>query len=289
MKVVGVAMVRDEDDVLATTLGHHLSIGVDEVLVVDNGSSDGTGRILRGMSRSTGRVHWTRDDGEFRQSEVTTALAREAVDRGADWIVVIDADEFWHVDGDLRTRLAASRADVLQCPVVNFVQERGRRRNASQGLLRMNHRVERAVGPVDRTVELVTSRQIGFIEMQYPPKCISRAVSTIEVHPGNHGVSGLEGPQERVEDIACLHAPLRSRADLERKAEQGVRVAQSPAFRPDQGWHVRRWRDLVVDGDLDAEWAANSYDEAGSLDVFGLAKPLVRDERLANIARRVGV
>ncbi|MFD0206050.1 MULTISPECIES: glycosyltransferase family 2 protein [Saccharothrix] len=289
MKVVGVAMVRDEDDILATMLGHHLSIGVDEVLVVDNGSSDGTGRILRGMSRTTGRVRWTRDDGEYRQSEVTTALAREAVERGADWVLVIDADEFWHADGDLRSRLAATEADVLRCPVVNFVQERGRERNASQGLLRMNRRVERAVGPVDRTMELVTSQQIGFIEMQYPPKCISRAVPTIEVHPGNHGVSGHDGPHEDVEDISCLHAPLRSRADLRRKAEQGARVASSPGFRPDQGWHVRRWRELAEGGDLDAEWAANSYDETGSLDVYGVAKPLVRDDRLAAIARRIGV
>ncbi|CAL9353146.1 hypothetical protein SUDANB95_00505 [Actinosynnema sp. ALI-1.44] len=287
MKVVGVAMVRDEGDVIEANLRHHLMNVVDEVLVVDNGSSDGTTQVLRDLDRATSRVRWTRDDGSYRQSEVTTALAREAVDRGADWIVVVDADEFWHAEGGLRRRLAATEADVLLCPVVNFVQERGRARNAPEGLQTMTRRAERAVGPVDRTSELVTAREIGFVEMEYPPKCVSRAVPTIEVHAGNHGVSGVGERWERATDVACLHAPLRSRADLERKAEQGVRVAQSPGFRADQGWHVRRWHELAQGGDMDAEWAANSYDADGRLDVFGVLRPLVHDDRLAAIARRV--
>ena len=43
MKLVGVMMVRNEADVIGINLRHHFDQGVDEFLVVDNGSSRGLG------------------------------------------------------------------------------------------------------------------------------------------------------------------------------------------------------------------------------------------------------
>lgn len=288
MKVTGVAMVRDEQDVLETNLSYHLACGIDEILVVDNGSSDATRKILQRVARRTGRVRWRSDPGEYRQSEVTTDLARDAVAGGADWVMVIDADEFWTAEGDLRSVLATTSAGVLTCPLVNFVQRRDQRRGGLGALRHMQRRIETPVGPLEATQTLVETHQIAFVAMQYPPKCVARASPEIQVHAGNHLVTGVPGSMEATDRIACLHAPLRSLADLRRKAEHGARVAGTSSFRPGEGWHVRRWRHQAEQGVLEDEWRANSYGDDGCLDVYGQSTPLIVDDRLARIAAAHG-
>src|SRR5690349_20685335 len=125
MRAFGVMMVRNEADILRTNLYYHLALGIDQFLIVDNGSSDGTDGILQQLSREDERIRWTRQAGGFRQAEVTTELAREAYLRGADWVLPIDADEFWHAPhGNFRGVLASSSAGALQVQLVNFIQRR---------------------------------------------------------------------------------------------------------------------------------------------------------------------
>jgi glycosyltransferase involved in cell wall biosynthesis len=40
--IYGVMLVRNEADIIRANLLHHLASGIDHVLVVDNGSTDGT-------------------------------------------------------------------------------------------------------------------------------------------------------------------------------------------------------------------------------------------------------
>jgi glycosyltransferase involved in cell wall biosynthesis len=94
MKVAGLMVVRDEADIVGVNLAHHRRAGIDEFWIIDNGSTDATSDVLRRASRRGG-VHWRRDDGPFAQSAMTTELARDARRSGADWVVAIDADEFW--------------------------------------------------------------------------------------------------------------------------------------------------------------------------------------------------
>ncbi len=113
MKVYGVSMVRNEADIVRVNVLYHLALGFDRFLIVDNGSSDGTTEILKDLGRDP-RVRWTRDEGVYRQAEITTELAREALRDGADWVVPTDADEFWHAPrGKLRGVLERSRAGAL--------------------------------------------------------------------------------------------------------------------------------------------------------------------------------
>jgi hypothetical protein len=279
MRVAGVSLVRDEEDIVALNVLFHLSIGIDEILVIDNGSSDSTPSILRRLAKRTGRVRWSTDSGTYRQHELTTGLARQAARDGADWIMVIDADEFWQPSGALKQILAGTTASVLMVPIVNFIQRRAQRTRTPDQLLHMTRRVENPVGPVANTRHLVESRSIAFVEMEYPPKCIARASDSMDVHPGNHKITGVEGPQEATDAVRCLHAPLRSFEVLQAKVEQGRRVEEARVFPPTGGWHVKRWRRLAREGELDAEWNANSY-EGDALDVFGQPRTLAIDGRL---------
>ena len=274
-------MVRNEADIIRVNVLHHLSLGLDCLLIVDNGSTDGTDRELQRLSRDR-RVRWHRDDSPYRQSEIITGLARDAFRSGADWVLPLDADEFWWAPhGNFTDVLALSTAGAIRVEVVNFIQRGDRKRASPEAPQYMTRRVASPIGPSERCQELVESRQIAFVEMMYPPKWISRASETIGIAAGNHEVSGVEGSYEDTDEIICLHAPLRSRSALEAKADMGRRLAEA-GWPHGLGWHAIRWRQLQVGGKLDEEWAANSY-AGDSIDVYGTQRRVIFDPTLRDV------
>jgi glycosyltransferase involved in cell wall biosynthesis len=284
MKVFGISIVRNEVDIIELNILHHLSLGLDEILIVDNGSSDGTNRVLQQLGMD-GRIKWSRNAGPYRQPEIFTELAREAYRRGADWVLPIDADEFWDATNrDLREVLERSNAGALRVQIVNFIQRRELRNTFPSALVHMTRRAPQPIGPVECCQELVESRQIAYVEMMYPPKWVSRACPTSEIKAGNHLVTGVEGPCEDTDMIVCLHAPLRARSILDAKADTGRR-ADEAGYPPGEMWHLRRWDRLRDEGALEAEWWANSY-ARNHIDVYGTQRPLVFDSRLRDIAMR---
>lgn len=278
MKVFGISMVRNEADIIETNVRYHLSLGLDRLLIVDNGSTDGTDRVLERLARDR-RVQWTRDSGPYNQSETLTQLAREAFKEGANWIVPFDGDEFIHpCRGGIKDILSRSEAGALCVQLVSYIQRRDQIQASPAALLQMTRRIDQPVGPLDRLQELVESRQIAYVEMMYPPKWISRASAEIEISTDNHFVSGVRGHRENTEEIAILHAPLRARSILESKADQGYRIEEA-GWGPGAGWHMLRFTRLKRDSGLETEWAANSYHD-GSLNVYGVAHPVVHDPTL---------
>ena len=168
MTIFGLMCVRNEADILEPNIRYHLALGIDRILAIDNGSEDETPRVLSCLARSL-PVGWCRRAGEFRQSDLLSDLALEAYLEGADWIVPIDADEFWHSRGrPLREILGETTAGALMASMVNYVQRRGQTTSSAAALLTMTRRPPRPRGPIARIEEQVTSRQIGFVEIEYP-------------------------------------------------------------------------------------------------------------------------
>jgi len=222
--------------------------------------------------------------GVFLQSAMASDVAREAFLRGADWVIPIDADEFWHVpDGTLRDVLDASGdAGVLEAEVVNFVQHRSQDELASGAILTMTRRPPGPIGESGEADRLVESGQIAFVEICYPPKCISRGSIALQIAQGNHSATGTYGPARATTAIRCLHAPLRARAALARqKLDRGRPAAEIEDYLR-HTWQLRRWRRLAAEGGIDAEWQANSY-LADELDVHGVTHPLVVDMALHDL------
>jgi hypothetical protein len=276
-------MVLNEADIVGLAVLHNLSLGLDGVIVLDNGSTDGTEKVLRQLAEEDDRVWWTRDDSLFDQGTITTELAREALRRGADWVLPFDADEFWLARrGDFRSILVDSEAGALSVNPVNFVQARTQHESTPEALLSMTRRVAEPFPPGKLCRRLVESHQLGFVQMAYPPKWISRPTEEIRIGRGNHRVFGVKGKRAACVRATCLHAPLRSRALLESKVERSRRLMEA-GMNP-FGWHVSHWAYEIGQGGLEREWAANSY-EGEHLHVYGKRYRVVPDFRLRNAVK----
>jgi hypothetical protein len=92
MRLIAITMVRNEADILPDFLGHCAAL-FDQVLAVDHGSTDGTAEMLAAAARAMPLRLWRFDQPAKAQSLVLSALAREAVAQGADWVFPLDADE----------------------------------------------------------------------------------------------------------------------------------------------------------------------------------------------------
>jgi hypothetical protein len=87
-------IIRNEADIIEAFVRHNLSL-VDRLAVVDHGSFDGTSDILAALVGEGLPLTVMRDERVgFFQPEVLTPLARELLQGGADFVFMLDADEF---------------------------------------------------------------------------------------------------------------------------------------------------------------------------------------------------
>jgi Glycosyl transferase family 2 len=232
MKLVMAMKVRDEDDVLEHNLRYHRALGVDHFIVTDNGSSDGTGEILR-RHEDEGVLTLIEEPAteDFRDQAhgwVTRMARLAATDLGADWVVHADADEFWSpVGGTLKEVLEQipGAYGVVLAPRPEFIA--------------------RPDGP-GPFWERMTVREA---RSQLRPKVAHRAVPDATLHRGAHDVDierdeggvrhsgravmrAVKGNRGAGDDrlvwapawpARVLHFPLRSFEQYRRKVEVTLR------------------------------------------------------------------
>ena len=276
MKIFGLCCVRDAADIIGVTCAYHLAIGFERLIVVDDGSTDGTSEILCRLARWTGRLDILRNDSApYDQGRLTTEAAARAVSQGADYIAPFDADEFFVFKGDARRMLAAFAPDVVRVQLTNFVQSRAVERGTTLSLLRAAYRPWVRGG--EAQVE-VTERHCAFIEAPFPSKVIAPARAGVGFDMGNHKALGIEARERKTLDIEMLHLPLRARAILmQRTSDFEPRIAPMRKT-ADFGWQSLYFRQCRERGELDREWRANSQ-RRGALDFDGRMVPLIRDNR----------
>lgn len=230
MTVIGVSMVRDEEDVLGTVLAHLLAEGVDHLIVADNLSVDGTRAILEGFGDAVTVV----DDPElaYRQSEKMSRLARMAYDQGAEWVLPFDADEVWYaVDGTIAEAFARQPegVDTLACGGWDHIA-----------------RVE-SDGPFSPWRRPHT-QQLAKVAFRAGPDRI--------IDMGNHDVSPRCPPEaRRVGVLEYRHFQYRSLEQMTRKLRQGRAAYEASDIHPMHGTH---WRagGLKTDAELERDWLA---------------------------------
>jgi glycosyl transferase family 2 len=234
-------VVRDESDILAANLDYHLAQGVDVILAIDHGSSDGTTGILREYERSTGRVRSFREEARPHDQarRVNRLLQMAAKEHAADWVIHCDADEFWiPAAGSLRDVFAAipERYGYIQVARHNFLPS-GNGNGNQPFHQRMVVRHRHSVNLRGTTLE---------------PKIAQRPSAGAKVAHGNHD---LETPVlDRAPDIGAvevLHFPARSFEQFEQKViKTGVGYEQLEDRPPDVGCDQLELLDLYRSGTL---------------------------------------
>ena len=267
MKLVMTLLVRDEQNILRENLEFHLARGVDEIIVMDNLSVDGTADIAREYARA-GCVHYMfQPQDDYAQGRWVTQMARRAIhELHADWVINSDADEFWCPQaGSLKDALASVRADVLAASAerMNFVAR------------------EDCGEPFWRTMNVRRAVSVNALGKSLPGKVAHRAISDVVVEQGNHRVlSGGAAVACAPAPITILHFPVRSRAEFFNKvAKGGAAYARNSELDDNVGETWRYLYALYVDGKLDQEFERELMTEEEV--ARGLAAgALVRDERL---------
>jgi hypothetical protein len=235
VKLALTLLAKNEVDVIDANIAYHLCAGVDLVVATDNGSTDGTLEILERYEQQ-GALHLIREPStDFRQGEWVTRMARLASDRGADWVINADADEFWW------PRAANLKEAVERLP---------ERYGIVHGIWRPfvarpddgSHFAERL------TVRLSMQAAINDPTNPFRParKAMHRAHPAVRVVNGNHDVEGtplvtLHGWYP----LEVFHIPLRSRGQVEAKYAGGA--PRGLRFVPDKDRLETGADPLVVD------------------------------------------
>ena len=104
-RVLAVLTVRNEGAFLLDWLAHHRAAGITNVLALSNDCTDGTDRMLDRLE-ATGWLTHLRNEGPHPKGPQWSALARaeaHPLTTGADWVLVLDIDEFVNVHVGDRT------------------------------------------------------------------------------------------------------------------------------------------------------------------------------------------
>ena len=237
MRVAMTLVVRDEVDLVEAWLRYHLARGVDQVIVTDHRSVDGTSEILAAHERN-GPVRVIREEApEMRQAEWVTRMARlAATEHDADWVINSDADEFWWPRGggvhELLDAVPLWRQFVL-----------------------------RPEGPepfADRMT--VRCRPVADFASPYHAqvKIAHRALPDVVVSEGNHDAYGdrLNLIREWL-PFEVLHFPLRAEAQVEdkflrrREILGGEHIADAIRRLDTEG--LEAYRDAVLFDDVEVE------------------------------------
>ena len=274
MRIIATLMVRDEADVVAAMVEHHLDQGVDLVVVTDNASVDGTTEILEQYA-ATGRVELHHDpEHRKQQRDVVTRMARRArTAHRADWVLNLDADEFLLArDKALTVRAALESTPLhLNAFTVEVTNMIGPTAEAGAGF-------DRLVWRDARPEELLAQRDL---HAHPTPNAIHRGESDIVIQQGNHFTSmPSNGQPDASVELEVLHLPWRSWSQFERKVVNAGRGYEaSPDLRPSPRHHGMRDYRLWQAGEL-----RESYDRrcpgTEELQEWAAQGWVVRDTRL---------
>jgi glycosyltransferase involved in cell wall biosynthesis len=260
-KVYALTMLRNDADVIAPFLAQASEL-FDKILIADVQSTDGTREAIDAYAATGKAKVYTVEKQEKYQSALMNRLARVAFQEGADWIFLIDGDEFIKVESreELQRVLKEFAGEVMHLPWINMVPSQ-----------------------YGSFTDFDVSQPLHWSGRTSPYKKVALSSLFIAnnpefyIHEGNHSVSrDFTSPpldQAGRDGLAMLHLPIRSSDRFKYKISSARKALQTKHNRLEgEGTHVDTIGDLIQstatfgDRELNAI-AANYGDENAPTDI----------------------
>jgi len=241
MKIVAIAMVKDEEDVIEQNVRHLLGQGIAAVIIADNLSTDRTPDILAKLTIEFPTRVLVQLDREpaYYQAEKMTALLDEARSLDPDWILPFDADEIF-----LPTKKAPfTITDILSAAGEGI---------EAVAVLSFNHFLTCMDVRADRPFEPDPFKRLQWRhrEPNRLSKVIVRPVPGIKLTQGNHhAIVGGRSPIAAAVPLQIRHFPYRSAEHFARKAINGSAAYKAAKDLPyNMGEHWRMYGEIYERG-----------------------------------------
>lgn len=269
MKFAAILGVKDEAELLPDCITHLRAIGVERIVAIDAGSTDGSLEILE-REAATGALELVRFSDQDPDAAAWGRLnVRLAKATQADWVIFLDADEFWiPASGSLHDCASFDRADVLTVHRFNVPL-------GPAGLRTVDGRVPRGADglyliaePIpDFRAHLQSHPDTPWIRGVPVPKVAARPRLIEDMQDGGHEVQADPGTPLRravATDLLIAHLPFSTRGRFERKVAniRAVFSVHDQYFGEHLAWHWRRWLALGDAASVREEFERQVFDGA---------------------------
>lgn len=249
--IIMTLIVRNEGDIVAANLEHHLGQGVDKIIALDNGSTDGTIEILHSYVKAgvldlecVGDIPFDKIVWANRQIQCALSQYKPT------WIISNDADEFYYgpegqtlknvLDAHLQHR-------ILSCSRRNWVgasDELGR--DHWTHVLRYKSNLDLA--PPARIFDPMVRLDFPFFYYALPAKVVFQPVGFSGLALGAHAVD-LEANPTPVEcPIEIHHYPVRNLDEFIASVYRFCEFADKFPNLPARSAKYRRWGQMLRNG-----------------------------------------
>lgn len=263
MKAAALLGVMDEIDLLPRCLEHLARIGVDEVIVRDGGSTDGSLPWLRARQGARLRVEPVGPQEIADPAACARRDAELARSTGADWVIFLDADEFWLPAGGALLDGEQWRDEALHAiSVPRFNVALGQ-----EGPLMPQAPTPDTYADIWLHARAIAGFRRHLEEHPQTPWITGVPVAKVAVRPGKvhaldagwHGARSVDGAAvaaQGARGLIAAHLPFDSFARFRNKVDniRAMLAAYPDTFAPNEAWHWRRWAGLETAQALECEF-----------------------------------
>ena len=250
MRVVAISCVKNESDIVEAFVRHNAAF-VDQLIVLDNGSTDETLRILNLLREEGFSIEIVEDPspGFWLWKRMTKLMKDYAVKRyKADWIIPLDADEYIATRdvGAFRSALETS-TQPIKIKWQTYVPDPSDDMNEINPVLRIRHRLVNEAKP--------------WKKILVPSSIVNNQENTT-LTQGNHDllVNGKKCESFVWDSVQLAHFPIRSPGQYGSKIAIGYLQYLAMSEREkDWGSHLHSGYELLK---KDPEAFSDSYRDA---------------------------
>ncbi len=272
-------LVKNEADIIEKNIRYHAKKGVDNFVVMDNNSTDGTREILEELKKEY-EITIIDEKGIYNQAKWMTKLTHIARKKyNPSWLIPNDADEFWYSEKSLKETIK-SKKRVLTVDRFNFLLQENKKWYESEV------RVENPV--FYRKNTQLSAEKISIVLTKISPKVIINPKGLLWIRGGNHKALNIFDFRDyfrhydkikRFEKIKVFHFPIRSFEQFKKNIENRKKLLENGAK---MGPHYKRWVKLLNEGKLEEEFYNNlvfKNEEIKVLEKYGI---VVKDKFCSN-------